>query len=414
MPRPPRTVLALALGLASLACDGDVVATRTTVERDSAGIAIIVNADPVDTAADVRAAFGEPRAVIGEADGEGAYMFGRIGGGARLADGSIVVVDEMASEVRVYDGAGRHRRTVGRIGDGPGEFREPGLLARTPGDTLLVTDQNRHRLTMLAPDGRVLGRVDLTSDRAGVPERIFGRFADGALLARGSWSSSPDEQPGVTRVDSDFIRIPADGTGPDSLGRHFAFYRPMVAAGASRLYVTRPFEHDAGFAADQHGFWLGDPDRWELRRYDPDGALRRIVRLDRQPVAIDPADLEQARERFAGRMLPQFRAALRELPLPATYPPYGELRLDDAGRLWVREYAAAADDAWPERHVASPALRWLVHDTDGRLLGAVVLPPRTRLLEIGPGHLLLAVRDDSDVERVELHDLPPLPTARGR
>ena len=415
MTRHRRHARLVALLIASLACDDDGrMAARAVVERDSAGIPIVENADPTDTTTDVRLAHGEPRVTIGGSDADGAHAFGRIGGAARLDDGTVVVVDQMAAEARFFDATGRHVRTVGRAGDGPGEFRDPLLLARTAGDTLLVTDRNRHRVTMLAADGRMLGRVDLTSGRAGVPERVFGRFADGTLLARATWSSSPTDRPGVTRVDSDWLRIAADGSSRDTIGRHFDFYRPMVAAGASRMYVTRPFERDAGLAADPDGFWLGDPERWELRRYDRDGALHRIVRLDREPVPIDPSELERARERFTSRMMPQFRAALRELPLPETYPPYGQLRLDGTRRLWVREYATAADDAWPDRDAPPPPLRWLVHDPDGRFLAAVVLPPRTRPLEIGPDYLLLAVRDGSDVERVELHDLPPLPGAPGR
>src|SRR5690606_29715399 len=62
---------------------------------------------------------------IGAADGDAAYVFGRIGDVAFGPDGSVYVLDSGNAVIRVYDSSGRHLRAFGRQGEGPGEFRFP-------------------------------------------------------------------------------------------------------------------------------------------------------------------------------------------------------------------------------------------------------------------------------------------------
>ncbi|MEO8478762.1 MAG: hypothetical protein ABI542_03945 [Gemmatimonadota bacterium] len=62
-------------------------------------------------------------------------------------DGSLVVGDMDPPRFVYYDSAGNFVRTLGREGDGPGEFRSPhpALL----GDTLIVHDPQQSRITLL-------------------------------------------------------------------------------------------------------------------------------------------------------------------------------------------------------------------------------------------------------------------------
>jgi hypothetical protein len=63
---------------------------------------------------------------IGSADAaEPAYMFGEVVDATTDPLGRVWVLDRQARELRVFDAAGRHLRTVGREGAGPGEFRNP-------------------------------------------------------------------------------------------------------------------------------------------------------------------------------------------------------------------------------------------------------------------------------------------------
>lgn len=63
-----------------------------------------------------------PDIVLGEIEGEGAAVFGSIRALQADDDGRIYVADGQANEVRIFAADGTHLRTVGRTGEGPGEF----------------------------------------------------------------------------------------------------------------------------------------------------------------------------------------------------------------------------------------------------------------------------------------------------
>lgn len=99
---------------------------------------------------------------IGTAMGEPEYEFGGITNLALLPGGLIVVVDQMAVELRVFDLRGAHRITLGRRGGGPGEFAVPGVIEAD--SVLRVFDFRQGRVTTYAlNDFSVLGTEPITS-----------------------------------------------------------------------------------------------------------------------------------------------------------------------------------------------------------------------------------------------------------
>jgi len=81
---------------------------------------------------------------IGTEDGPAATLFGRIKQATLLDDATVAVIDDTAPEVRLFSIAGRHLQTVGRKGEGPGEFRAPQAVIRSPSGDLLISDIRRN------------------------------------------------------------------------------------------------------------------------------------------------------------------------------------------------------------------------------------------------------------------------------
>ena len=74
---------------------------------------------------------------------------------AQMASGDFVVADpEIGAELMVYGRDGRYKTSIGRYGEGPGEFEWPGggRLRPAPGGGLLVLDPGNRRLTTLSED----------------------------------------------------------------------------------------------------------------------------------------------------------------------------------------------------------------------------------------------------------------------
>lgn len=68
--------------------------------------------------------------------------------------GELAVVDPKASRVRLFDGDGRIRGTVGRYGEGPGELKNPGAAAYDGAGRLYVADRGNGRVNRYGADLR--------------------------------------------------------------------------------------------------------------------------------------------------------------------------------------------------------------------------------------------------------------------
>jgi len=369
--------------LAVLACRGDSSSATAWdgAVRDSAGIEIVEN-------------FGRPLwpegpgweftqdLRIGAVEGAPEYQFGQITGLRVLSDGRIVVADAIGHHLRLYSPEGVHERTVGREGQGPGEFGSGRLwLARGPGDTLLVSDRANNRMNVFAPDGTWL------ESWSTVPMGEYGRGRwSNSVTGRLASIHSPLRQSDGTLLDTLDIVLERDVHGAilDTLARvpsYLTFLRG--GAGTFRRYYRTDWWHSPW----GDGHVIARTDRYRFLWYGPDGALSRIVSLAREPLAIT----EEDRSVFMGR----WDALLRENRVPAeraaevksairfadTYLPYCNFRSGPAATLLVQRVRPVRDLDAEERKeirlnlmVPPGTSEWDVFDREGRYLGPIVIP----------------------------------------
>lgn len=82
-----------------------------------------------------------------------------------LANGSVMIADGTAKEIRLFSATGEYIRSAGRSGRGPGEFsylRELGLL----GDTVWAIDAIERRVSYFSADGTPLSTARIESRAA--------------------------------------------------------------------------------------------------------------------------------------------------------------------------------------------------------------------------------------------------------
>ena len=123
----------------------------------------------------------EPLVQIGVFDGSPEYIFGDVTGAIRLEDGSVVVADEQAHEVRRYDADGNHMWTSGQEGEGPGEYGGLQLLRGCPGSQITVFDWHLDRITELDAAGNVVA-VNSIGARGALPYESPACTPDGGLV----------------------------------------------------------------------------------------------------------------------------------------------------------------------------------------------------------------------------------------
>ncbi|MDE2782296.1 MAG: 6-bladed beta-propeller [Gemmatimonadota bacterium] len=404
------TIGVMAAVLTTPACDnpGDGAAAdaeslaRQAVIRDSAGVRIVENPRPP---ADTRLGWEvgtEPAVSIGALEGEEPYLLDRVRGALTLADGRIVVADIGSNELRVFDAWGRYQSTWGGTGDGPGEFENLLGFDRWPGDSLITWFAQGRRLTVFDNRGHfgrtfaLEGAIHRSPEVALPTGRILASEAIPETILRDL------RQDGLHRREDLYQVHGAEGEQQARLGTFYATETHREYSGSRIRVMSLLFDHDIA------SFMWGDlvvvaPNySYEIRAFDADGTLRRIVRRDHEVIArtashVD-AYIEDRVTREPERLRADRRRTLREryegIPLPETHPAFVTAIADALDHLWVQEYRL------PGEGDAAPL--WTIFDPQGRVLGLVETPAGvTDIYEIGDNHILGRATDDLGVEYVQ-------------
>ena len=358
--------------LLSLACTPDTAPPLSTpLLRDSADIRIAENPRPPDGSRLGWQIGPEPTVTIGKAEGEDPYLLHRVGTAATLSDGSIVVPDGGSNEVRVFDANGVYLRSWGGFGEGPGEFDELHAVARWRGDSVAAWDHYPHRGVSIFDSEGNLGRVVALG--MGQPDRSITLLRGGAFLAD-HWLRQ-ESGAGMLVQEQVFEIRDADGVRIASLdplvGREFFEFQNR----GMPVWMDIAFSRKVYAAAWRDLAVVSRSDKYELRAYKADGALRHIVRVDHAPVPVTESLIAIEREEWGER-----GDRFDEMPHPETLPAFTTVMSDALDHLWVREYDVPGDEI--SRRL------WTVFDPEGRMLGYVEMPQGMVIDEIGADYVL--------------------------
>ena len=106
-------------------------------------------------------------------------------------------------------------------------------------------------------------------------------------------------------------------------------------------------------------------------------------------------------DQLAGKTADARRTAEQEwadTKFPETFPAFQRIEADEAGRIWVQDYAVSPDIA----------LTWTVYDPTGKMLGAVSTPAGFAVLDFGSDYLLGRWRDGVGVVYIRLYSVTGL------
>jgi hypothetical protein len=371
------------------------------VTRDSSGIRIVENAAPLWKEGQEWRLSAEPTLRIGMAEGPSEYLLSHVGSALHRADGGIVVTNGGSKEIRFYDASGAHLRSIGREGEGPGEFRSLSWVQWLPGDSLLAYDFQVRRLSVFDPAGEFVRSFQTEPPAETQFPQALARLPDGSLVVEiGRVFGPGGVQDGLSRTPAAFLHDSAAGEVLDTIAvipGPEAFVKTSADGGFS---VTIPlFGRAPAHAVSADRVILGGNDAYELAVYTAQGVLERLIRRRQQPRPVTDAAFEALKQkRLEGTdasWRPRMEAMYAAMPRPATMPFYASALVDDEGNLWVQDFQAPSDTA----------VTWTVFDPEGRMLGPVVMPDRFRPTHIGRDFVLGVRFDELDVERVELFTL---------
>lgn len=316
-------------------------------------LALTLLVSPVQRADTVR---GRVLATIGETSAT-PFLLGEISGIALDDSGRVYIADFQDPRVVVFDGRGRHLATIGRKGQGPGEFTAPTGPTIGPDGALYVRNMEQVARFTRDPRTGIASRFDksfvgptMAPWRSKLPSVLdrTGRFHFPLEVGR------PD---GLTHYA--YQRYARDGRKLDSIPvplyptSRSSWASVQISEGTGRVVrglSMVPFHPVPVWAISNSGTIISGPaDRYELTETDSLGrairTFRRTVTAERIPPRERGDSLRALKQRIDSLPIPigQVRGASEEVKaqrLPDTYPFYRSLSVTPDGDLWVRRWSS--------------------------------------------------------------------------
>lgn len=395
----------LAVPLAT-ACGGGDASAEGPVVRDSAGVRIVENGPAPDSAGSTWRLAPEPELEIGAVQGPDEQQLDHVVDAVRTSDGTVAVAQGGTGEIAFFDSAGRHLRSAGGQGGGPGEFRGLADLVRMPGDTLLAWDRRQERVSMFTAEGAFGRSRELRPPGESVGLRFAGVLDDDTLILAAVGAMGGDVTTGRYRRTLTLHRYAAGRSSEGRIARVFATPRfgwSYRHRGRETLLITRvPFAGRTFFAVTSSRVCASTGGTFEFRCRSADGRLRTVVRDS----VVRPPVTGEVRDRFVESRLQELEGSehqsrmqslFEELDdVPDRMPAVSRIMGDAEDNVWVRTYRPPYE---------SGPKRWRVFGPDGVRRATVEMPAEFTPYQIGPDRLVGKWEGDLGVDFVRVYRL---------
>lgn len=334
-----------------------------------------------------------PRLVIGARPGE---EIGLIRGAAMHPDGRIALIDQHGPSVLLFHPDGRLLRTLGRSGQGPGEFSDPFGLGWI-GDSVYIADSANRRITVFLSDGRMV-----RDQRLDVPFVIgeIHRFADGRWVVRRQNRFGVGRGMGLARDTIEYFVLDETMRSPAFVARVPGVVGATLMVNGSPGVRTAPFSPRPVAAVWGRCLYQTTTDLPRVVLFTSDtqrvsevtfrGASRRVTMEDRESFLKRLLARIPSRERE--QLLPAVRTAM---PFPENLPLTQGMVVDALGYVWLQRFEPG--DQGRTFRILGPTLEDL---------GDFDLPvPLYRLVQVGSDFVLGIQLGPQDEERLLLLSL---------
>jgi len=265
------------------------------------------------------------------------YLFYRVSDIQVDADGNIYVLDSGNHRLQVFDKDGKYLRTIGKRGQGPGEFNTPKCL-RLDDETgnIYVVDNMLRKIIIFEKEGKYIDKdiplVELLNDFYLDSDRcIWGKFSLPGIDIIYLFIKKLNL---AGKVEKTFIEIP------------YPIQKIIISntregntAFLSAYMVHHGYEDDLFISKiDNHTFIYGHSKKYELVVVDRSGKTLFIIRRDESPIRITKKEKDRIKNqkiwnlRKQGHYVPEI-----SIKFPEYMPYFYSIITDNKGRIYVRK-----------------------------------------------------------------------------
>lgn len=310
-------------------------------------------------------------------------VFSYVTAAVRLSSGVIVVADQREGRVSFFAPTGRHIKTVGRGGGGPGEFRWINWIGECARDSVFVMDRTQRRVTVYDSRGTLAREFPISFEPVSTSCSKEGSIVSLLMPDMRAAPINGGEEINY-RGPLRFSNVRGDSVGaiasiplgePRPLGK---FTRSAVVGNYLALAIG-----DSAYIE----LWTLKGQRLGGFRA---GVEKRPVTSSILDAAVDAlvGEINSRPQRVTAK-----RLMLRQKPVKFL-PPYSDIIGDQSGRFWIVETFAGETET---------ILRSF--GPTGAPLQRLRLPPLVRVMQVGADFVLAVGEDDNGEHFVVLYDL---------
>jgi hypothetical protein len=290
-------------------------------------------------------------------------LFGVITSIVTDSSGNFYMLDSQLSEVQVYSPDGRYLRTIGREGEGPGEFRSAYNILLLPSGNLGVLQAFPSKVVGLTPEGAPADGFTLPDNAADSGFKVlFQARHAGDKLAVVYGLNQPSEA-GFTQRS---ILSLLDPSGSNEKVLHTQDSKMGASDPVIAELEWDSFRNRWSSGPDGKVYAAVDFGQYKINVWGPDGALKQVISRD---YPVHKRTSEQS-----DRILEIYKGFTRQIPIPnmryeiePDWNPIAQIHARDDGTLWVQ----SSRGSWElgEGEVAG----YDVYGSDGKLERQVLL-----------------------------------------
>ena len=230
------------------------------------------------------------------------------------SQGNLYILDTGNHRVQKFGPDGRYLASLGRQGQGPGDFSYPDSIDIDGEDMVWVSDPNNQRIQVLTPEGAERKTIGFVKERVGKVRRT----PSGLVMAGGGgvFFAGPGLEEKEQPLPKLFKKLDLDGKVTGEYGEPFNFEHPLL----------NQMGNQVTFAVDEGGcVYLACLYQNRLEKYSPEGKL--LWRADRKlDYSTDPPKDKGKREASGGGLT---------IRMPRMNQCAEGIAVDGQGRIWV-------------------------------------------------------------------------------
>jgi len=251
------------------------------------------------------------------------------------ASGEILMLDAQLNEIKVYSEEGEFLRTIGREGEGPGEFRFAFSHFQAPGGNIGVLQAFPPKIVLLTPEGDPAGEYPLPEHEGeGFQIIITAQNAGDNLAIMQLFNQQIDEGTGFEMKEA--LTLCPKGDSASNILRTFT----------TRLQFSKPVIVEKEWSGMRNGRWAAfrdgrvaaatSFDDYTINMYTADGSLDRVIHREYVTHERSKDEQDWVRDVFERSTAQQMPIPNKEFKISETHAPVASMRSREDGTLWVQ------------------------------------------------------------------------------